>query len=263
LRAVIAIAELNGDPIYQADVGNAYLEAKTKEKVYIIAGPEFGPLQGHTMVIVKALYGLRTSGARWHEHFADTLRDMGFFPCIAEPDVWMRDTGEKYEYVCVYVDDLAIVMAKPEEFIELLKTKYNYKLKGVGPLEYHLGADVWRDEDGVLCFGAKKYITRLISNYKEMFGSKPHLCSSPLKDGDHPEIDESDFLDADGIAKYQSIIGALQWAVTLCRFDIHCAVMTMGRFRVAPREGHLERLKHICGYLRSFQWSDSFQHEGS
>lgn len=59
-------------------------------------------------------------------------------------------------------------------------------------------------------------------------------------------------IDEDGIKKYQSIIGALQWAVSLCRFDIHVSVMTMGRFRAAPRAGHLERLKRICGYLRKY-----------
>jgi hypothetical protein len=32
--------------------------------VCIIAGPEFGNLQGHVMIIYKALYGLRSSGAR-------------------------------------------------------------------------------------------------------------------------------------------------------------------------------------------------------
>jgi hypothetical protein len=67
---------------------------------------------------------------------------------------------------------------------------------------------------------------------------------------DHPELDESDFLDNDGIAKYQSLIGALQWAISICRFDIAAAVMTLGRFRCAPRKGHLDRLKRICGYLR-------------
>jgi hypothetical protein len=73
----------------------------------------------------------------------------------------------------------------------------------------------------------------------------------PMERGDHPELDESPELDSDGIRKYQSLIGALQWAVTLCRYDIHCAVMTIGRFRAAPRVGHLERLKRICGYLRN------------
>ena len=48
------------------------------------------------------------------------------------------------------------------------------------------------------------------------------------------------------------MIGALQWAVSLGRFDIHTAVMTMGSFRVAPREGHLQRLKRVYGYLRKY-----------
>ena len=50
-----------------ADIGIAYLEAKTREKVYIIGGTGFGKLEGHTLIIYKALYGLKSSGARWHE----------------------------------------------------------------------------------------------------------------------------------------------------------------------------------------------------
>ena len=42
LRIVMFLAELNSMEIWATDVGNAYLEALTKEKVYIIAGPEFG-----------------------------------------------------------------------------------------------------------------------------------------------------------------------------------------------------------------------------
>jgi hypothetical protein len=73
--------------IWGANVGNAYLEAKTKEKVYIVAGPEFGPLEGHTLLIDKALYGLRSSGLCWHQRFADVLRDMRFTPSKAEADI--------------------------------------------------------------------------------------------------------------------------------------------------------------------------------
>ena len=76
LRLIMFLAELNGLDIWATDVGNAYLEAKTLERVFIIAGPEFGELEGHLLVVFKALYGLRTSGLRWHERFADTLRDM-------------------------------------------------------------------------------------------------------------------------------------------------------------------------------------------
>ena len=177
---------------------------------------------------------------------------MGFRPCKADPDVWMRKADGYYEYVCVYVDDLAIAMKDPEAFTKLLKNKYGYKLKGVGVMTYHLGADIWRDDTGVLCFGAKKYIGRLLNNFKEIFGELPTPRMSPLDEHDHPELDDTEELDENGVKIYQSIVGALQWAVSLCRFDIHCAVMTMGRFRAQPRKGHLERLQRICGYLRKF-----------
>ena len=78
LRLALLIGELNGLQAMVGDIGNAYLEAYTKEKVYFIAGKEFGPLEGHLLVIFKALYGLRTSGARFHEKLSDDFRDMGF-----------------------------------------------------------------------------------------------------------------------------------------------------------------------------------------
>jgi hypothetical protein len=91
-----------------------------------------------------------------------------------------------------------------------------------------------------------------MGQYENMFGCKPREYTSPLEKGDHPEIDCSDELDDDGIKQYQTMIGCLQWAVSLGRFDIQTATMTMSRFRVAPRKGHLDRLKHIYGYLKKF-----------
>src|SRR6476620_10467245 len=161
----------------------------------------------------------------------------------------MKNCGDHYKYVCIYVDVLAMAMMNPQAFVDALKGKYNYKLKGVGKIKYHLGADFLRDPDGTLCMSAKTYISRLVKNYELMFGEKPSPRLLPLDLADHPKLDMSPELDEDGIRQYQLIIGALQWAVSLCRYDIHCAVMTMGRFGVAPRVGHLDRLKQIVGYL--------------
>ena len=115
------ISELNALAVWATDVGSAYLEAFTNEKVCIIAGPEFGDLQGHLLIISRALYGLRSSGARWHDRLADVLRNESFTPCKAEPDIWMRRNGEIYEYIAVYVDDLAFAMKDPGKFVETLK----------------------------------------------------------------------------------------------------------------------------------------------
>ena len=61
---LLFIAELNGIKIWGTDNDNAYLEALTSEYVHIVAGLEFGLLEGHLLLIYKALYGLRSSGAR-------------------------------------------------------------------------------------------------------------------------------------------------------------------------------------------------------
>ena len=114
IRMVIFLKGLNGLELWATYIGNAYLKVKTKEKAYIIAGKEFGELEGHTLIIHKLLYGLRSSGLRWHEILADYLRDMGFFPCKVEPDIWMREKDAMYEYITVYVDDLAIATKKPQ-----------------------------------------------------------------------------------------------------------------------------------------------------
>ena len=83
-----------------------------------------------------------------------------------------------------------------------------------------------------------------------MFGEKPKTrCKSPLEKDDHPETDISDLLDVEGIQQYQSLIGSLQWTVSLRCYNIMCAIMTMSSFCAAPRVGHLEHLKWICGYL--------------
>jgi hypothetical protein len=123
-------SELNGLDLWATDIGNAYLEAFTMEPNYIVAGPEFGQLEGHYLIIVKALYGLRTSGLRWHERFTDCLHNEGFSPCKAEPDIWMRLNSNLYEYVATYVDDLCLGMLDPKSFTDTLQKKYNFKLKG-------------------------------------------------------------------------------------------------------------------------------------
>ena len=61
------------------------------------------------------------------------------------------------------------------------------------------------------------------------------MVTSPLEKNNHPELDESEFLDTNGIQQYQSLIGSLQWAVSLGRLDVTNGVMTLSGFRAIPR----------------------------
>ena len=95
--------------VWGADIGNAYLEATTKEKLYIVAGPEFEELQGNIFVIHKALYGLKSSGWRWSQRINDIMLHLRSKPCKADPCVWLRELKDKYEYIAIYVDDLLFI----------------------------------------------------------------------------------------------------------------------------------------------------------
>jgi hypothetical protein len=99
-------------------------------------------------------------------------------------------------------------------------------------------------------WGAQTYVEKMLMNYETMFGSKPKEYSTPMAEKDHPELDNSEVFVNLGIKQYQSLIGDIQWLVTLGRFDIHLGVATMSSFCVAPRKGHFDRLKRMYGYLK-------------
>jgi hypothetical protein len=80
---------------------------------------------------------------------------MGFTPSKAEPDIWMQQNGNIYEYIGVYVDDLAFIAKDPREIVNMLEGKYKFKLKGTGSISFHLGMGFSRDDNGVLCLSPK------------------------------------------------------------------------------------------------------------
>jgi hypothetical protein len=110
---------------------------------------------------------------------------------------------------------------------------------------------ITREDDGTLCISPTIYIEKLIENYEKSFGIKPKEFASPLEKGDHPELDTSELCTTEQVPQYQSIIGSLQWIVTIGRFDIHTSVMTMSGFRVDP----LRRLQHVYGYLSKMRFA--------
>lgn len=102
IRIAFLLASLNDLQVLVADVAGAYLNAPCPEKVYTVLGPEFGDLEGRTALVVKALYGLKSSGFAWRSHCTTVLREeMGFRPCEANNDVWMRE--DPTTNTCVFI----------------------------------------------------------------------------------------------------------------------------------------------------------------
>jgi hypothetical protein len=93
----------------------------------------------------------------------------------------------------------------------------------------------------------------MIDAYVQLYGEKPRKALSPLEQNDHPKMDDSPFLRQDETQQFQSLIGAMQWAVSIGRLDIATAVMSLSSFHTMPRRGHLERAKRIYGYLQKMK----------
>ena len=99
-----------------------------------------------------------------------------------------------------------------------------------------------------------KYIDWMEEAYVQHFGIKPvQKYRSPLQKGDHPELDTAPFLDKKRNEIYQSSIGCGQWNLSIGRFNTQSAFMLISKYRTTPREGHLERVQWIYGYLCKYR----------
>ena len=116
----------------------------------------------------------------------------------------MRDMGDHYECIAVYVDDLLLASRDPKGIIAVLKDVHKFNLKGSSAISYHLGCDFFRDEEGRLCCAPRKYIKKMEDTYFHLFGSKPKNAVSPLVKGDHPELDATELLDLENVKTHQS-----------------------------------------------------------
>ena len=155
--------------------------------------------------------------------FSEILRSIGFEPSNAHPDLWIKDYGTHYEYIAAYVDDIMIFSKDGQKIIDEFEREY--LLKNVGEPEYYLGGNFEKrktyDVRELWCINARTYIKNIIEKIEKLFGICLKKYNTPMEAQDHPELDESPFLDEETTTKYQMLIGCANWAVTLGRFDIY------------------------------------------
>ncbi|MEM7375761.1 MAG: reverse transcriptase domain-containing protein, partial [Bacteroidota bacterium] len=217
------------------------------------------------VVIVRALYGLKTAGASWHAHLGDTLRSLGFTSSYADHDVWLRaavdnDGKPYYEYVVVYVDDLLIVSYDHASIFAALGEKYvinptSGRYLGTKVDTFTVAKDT-SDEREAWYMTAEEYLKHALKIVEDKYPPQSKkTVDAPLLIGYHPEIDETPYLDDSEANYYQSLIGILMWVVELGRIDVAYAVGTLSRFSAMPRQGHLQGVLRIFSYLRDHRRS--------
>ncbi len=125
------------------------MNAPVRERICTIYGAEFGPeFKGRKAKIVKALYGLKSSGAAWRSFLSECLQEsLHFFPCCADNDVSIRpaqkvDGTLYYEMVLVYTDDIWCLSVAPEAVLCKLDQHFPLKEGSIGKPERYLGSTI-------------------------------------------------------------------------------------------------------------------------
>ena len=260
-RILLIIAQANGLDVLTGDIGNAYLYAKTREKIYTFCDEGFLNA-GWTdspetpAIVVQALYGLATSGNRWHALLSDTLRSQKWRPTKGDPNVWYRRHGEMYEYIGTHTDDLIVVSKRAREIFDELEKLYI--IKKIEKPSFYLGCDYFpikRNGLDTYQIGSKTYVTEAIkrvAHVLEIDPDKIHIKNRPMADKYQPELDSSPSLNDEEHSIYQKLIGTGLWVNSIGRMDIAYAIASLSRFSAAPKKGHLEALIEVFGYLKKF-----------
>lgn len=272
VRIAFTYAALNGLNVCAADIQNAYLQSPSSQKDYIICGDEFGlENKGKVALIRRALYGGKSAGRDFRNHLRTCMWHLGFTPCIADPDVWMRpalksDGSEYYEYILLWTDDSLCISENAEEVLRNQLGKY-FKLKesSIGKPTIYLGGKCREVEldNGVKCwaFGSSQCVQNAIKNIEEELGKRrergdtkyslPTKVRSPLPVTYAPELDSTPELGPSDASYYLSLIGILRWIVELGRIDIVLEASMMASHSAMPRERHLQAVLRIFGYLKA------------
>jgi hypothetical protein len=95
VRLALTVAALNDIDMWAADVLNAYITAPCREKIWTTLGPEFESDRGKKALVVRVLYGLKSSGAAFRAHLQGFMKEIGYRECKADPDLWLKEQTDK------------------------------------------------------------------------------------------------------------------------------------------------------------------------
>ena len=257
-----------------SDIKNAYLQSPSSERHYIICGKEFGvEHEGKVAVIVRALYGGKCAGMDYWKHLRTCMKFLGFEPCKADPDVWLRvarrpDNSEYYEMVLLYVDDCLAISLDPERILCKEIGKYFVmKEDSIGPPSIYLGGkctkvkneygtEYWQFSSSQYVQNACKTVSEYLKELNRDLAPEarkffmPKKAPTPLSTGFRPEIDDSPVLEPELASYYLTLIGILRWINELGRVEATTEISMMSSCMAMPRENHLKQLIHFFAYLR-------------
>ncbi|KAL7549949.1 hypothetical protein ACHAWF_013200 [Thalassiosira exigua] len=265
VRMALLVAALNVHDIFAYDIGNVYLNAPCKEHIRSVAGHECGhEMKGKVTKLVRALYGLKSSGASWRKMFKDFIEThLELIPSRIDGDMYykrnLKPNGTHfYELLLVYVADVLAISHDPEVIIKAIGERFGIKNDEYGPPTTYLGDKLQQftvpnsDNEKAWSLLSTEYVKATVENVENMLkeegrkfktvGGDKHKKQNPLPSGYKPEIDTTEECEPEHHSRFQQLIGILRWAIELERADIHLEVALMSQYSANHRCNPVKRL---------------------
>ena len=180
IRIALTYAALHDIDVKVADIKNAYLQAPSSEKHFIICGTEFGLENVCKVALIRrALYGGKATGRDFWHHLRGCMEHLQFQSSKADPDVWFRASKRKdgtpyYEYVLLYTDDCLVISDNAEAILRKeIGKSFTLKESSIGNPEQYRGGKLRKVvlENGAAswAFSSTQYVQEAVNNVDSIF----------------------------------------------------------------------------------------------
>ena len=149
IRVLISLDATFDLEIDRMDVKTTFIHGYPEEEIYI-KHTEGYIIKGKEHLVCKLkkyLYGLKRSPGMWYHKFDSYIQGLGFKRSQSNHWVYIKQVGNHFIYVALYVDDMLLVgngMDLIKEVKQQLSSKFD--MKDLGPTHFILGMEIRRDK---------------------------------------------------------------------------------------------------------------------
>ena len=119
VRTILAFAIQNDLQINQFDVATAFLYGDLDEEIYMRQPPGFINKDEEHLVwkLKKSLYGLKQSSRCWNRKIDESLKQLGYLPCLSDPCIYVK--FDEISIIILYVDDIIVASSSSDVITEI------------------------------------------------------------------------------------------------------------------------------------------------
>ena len=139
---------------------------------------------------------MKSSGAAFRAYLGKGMQGLGYEPCLADPDVWMKpeirpdDHYEYYSYILCYVEYIMVVHHDALSILERIYNYFTLKPTSIGDPDIYLGSKLRKTKlpNGVWCWSMRpsKYFQEALRNCEKHLKEHCNGKYSLLKDAVNP-----------------------------------------------------------------------------